>query len=70
MGKVYKFTAVVENAIAYASSTDASSDAACHSLKGAAATSATTENVEWAIEMLATSRQQEIYIRFSLLSEK
>ncbi|XP_011140290.2 LOW QUALITY PROTEIN: cilia- and flagella-associated protein 206 [Harpegnathos saltator] len=63
MGKVYKFTAAVENAVACASSTVASSDAACYSSRGAVATSVASENIEWAIEMLAASRQQEIYIR-------
>ncbi|XP_014487436.1 PREDICTED: UPF0704 protein C6orf165 homolog [Dinoponera quadriceps] len=69
MGKVYKFTAAVENAIVCTSSTDASADVACRSSsRRAAATLTTRENVEWAVEMLAASRQQEIYIR-KLLSD-
>ncbi|XP_011702835.1 PREDICTED: UPF0704 protein C6orf165 homolog [Wasmannia auropunctata] len=64
MTKIYKFTAVVENAITRMSidpsdaargiSTEAASDA--------------EEKIEWAIEMLTASRQQEIYIR-KLLSD-
>lgn len=69
MAKVYKFTAVVENTIACTSSTNVSLDAACsNNSKGATAMCTARENVEWAIEMLAASRQQEIYIR--LISEK
>lgn len=64
MAKIYKFTAVVENAITRMS-IDAS-NAACYSSKEAA--SDAEENIEWAIEMLTASRQQEIYIRY--LSKK
>lgn len=60
MAKIYKFTAVVENAITRMS-IDAS-DAACRGSKEAA--SDAEEKVEWAIEMLTASRQQEIYIRY------
>ncbi|XP_012222959.2 cilia- and flagella-associated protein 206 [Linepithema humile] len=61
MTKVYKFTAVVENAITRVS-TDIS-DAVCCSTKEAASISDMEEKVKWAIEMLTASRQQEIYIR-------
>jgi len=60
MAKIYKFTAVVENAI-MRMSIDIS-DAACCSSKDA--TSDAEEKLEWAIEMLTASRQQEIYIRY------
>ncbi|XP_011174414.1 cilia- and flagella-associated protein 206 [Solenopsis invicta] len=59
MTRIYKFTAVVENAI------DAS-DAACYSSEEAISNA--EERIEWAIEMLTASRQQEIYIR-KLLSD-
>lgn len=57
MAKVYKFTAVVENAITRTSIDVADAD----SSKGA--TSDLEEQIEWAIEMLTATRQQEIYIR-------
>lgn len=60
MTKIYKLTAVVENAITCIS-IDASDVAHC-SLKKAA--SDANGKIEWAIEMLTASRQQEIYIRF------
>lgn len=59
MTKIYKFTAVVENACMF-ETLDASDDAYC-SLKEAA--SDADGKIEWAIEMLMASRQQEIYIR-------
>ncbi|XP_011878807.1 PREDICTED: UPF0704 protein C6orf165 homolog [Vollenhovia emeryi] len=62
MAKIYKFTAVVENAVTRVS-TDAS-DAACCSSEEADADG----KIERAIEMLTASRQQEIYIR-KLLSD-
>ncbi|XP_011263065.1 cilia- and flagella-associated protein 206 [Camponotus floridanus] len=62
MAKVYKFTAVVENAITRTSIDIADAD----SSKGA--TSDLEEQIEWAIEMLTATRQQEIYIR-KLLSD-
>ncbi|KYN19793.1 PREDICTED: UPF0704 protein C6orf165 homolog [Trachymyrmex cornetzi] len=64
MAKIYKFTAVVENAVT-CMSIDVS-DAACCSSKEAA--SDAEEKIEWFIEMLTASRQQEIYIR-KLLSD-
>lgn len=59
MAKVYKFTAVVENAITCATDIP---NIVCDSPKGTA--SNLEEKIEWAIEMLTASRQQEIYIRF------
>ncbi|KYQ50231.1 hypothetical protein ALC60_10685 [Trachymyrmex zeteki] len=64
MAKIYKFTAAVENAVT-CMSIDVS-DAACCSSKEAA--SDAEEKIEWIIEMLTASRQQEIYIR-KLLSD-
>ncbi|XP_077266992.1 cilia- and flagella-associated protein 206 [Temnothorax americanus] len=64
MAKIYKFTAVVENAITRIS-IDAP-DAACSGSKEAALDA--DGKIEWAIEMLTASRQQEIYIR-KLLSD-
>lgn len=49
MAKVYKFTAVVENATTR--------------MLINASTSNLEKQIEWAIEMLTASRQQEIYIR-------
>lgn len=66
MAKIYKFTAVVENAITRIS-IDAS-DAACYSSQSEETASDANEEIEWAIEMLTASRQQEIYIR--LLSKE
>lgn len=60
MAKIYKFTAAVENAVT-CMSIDVS-DAACCSSKEAA--SDAEEKIEWIIEMLTASRQQEIYIRY------
>ncbi|XP_072759801.1 cilia- and flagella-associated protein 206 [Anoplolepis gracilipes] len=54
MAKVYKFTAVVENATTR--------------MLINASTSNLEKQIEWAIEMLTASRQQEIYIR-KLLSD-
>ncbi|XP_012543365.2 cilia- and flagella-associated protein 206 [Monomorium pharaonis] len=62
MAKIYKFTAVVENAITRMS-IDYASDAACYTSR-----EAQEDKIEWAIEMLTASRQQEIYIR-KLLSD-
>lgn len=55
MAKVYKFTAIVENAITRTSIGVAGSSKE--------ATSDLEEQIEWAIEMLTACRQQEIYIR-------
>jgi len=60
MAKIYKFTAVVENAVT-CMSIDVS-DAACCSSKEAISNA--EEKIEWIIEMLTASRQQEIYIRY------
>lgn len=57
MAKVYKFTAIVENTI---TSTSIDASYACSSKETA---SDLEEQIEWAIEMLTASRQQEIYIR-------
>lgn len=59
MAKVYKFTAVVENAITCATDIP---NIVRDIPKGIA--SDLEEKIEWAIEMLTASRQQEIYIRF------
>lgn len=62
MAKIYKFTAVVENAITCRDHVliDASDAVGCSSKE---TTSDEEKNIEWAIEMLTASRQQEIYIR-------
>ncbi|EZA52577.1 hypothetical protein X777_08060 [Ooceraea biroi] len=57
MARVYKLTAFVENAI---TSLDGS-NVAYHALNEEAIDA--DEKLEWALEMLATNRQQEIYIR-------
>ncbi|KAL6262791.1 hypothetical protein P5V15_005581 [Pogonomyrmex californicus] len=62
MAKIYKFTAIVENAITI----DSASKIVCCGSKEAASDAG--EKIEWAIEMLTASRQQEIYIR-KLLSD-
>lgn len=58
MAKVYKFTAVVENAITHTSIDVADADSSKE------ATSDLEEQIEWAIDMLTAGRQQEIYIRY------
>ncbi|XP_011645595.1 cilia- and flagella-associated protein 206-like [Pogonomyrmex barbatus] len=62
MAKIYKFTAIVENAITI----DSASKIVCCGSKEAESDAG--EKIEWAIEMLTASRQQEIYIR-KLLSD-
>ncbi|XP_012062355.1 PREDICTED: UPF0704 protein C6orf165 homolog [Atta cephalotes] len=63
MAKIYKFTAVVENTVT-CMSIDVS-DAACCSSKEAISNA--EEKIDWIIEMLTASRQQEIYIRKLLI---
>ncbi|KAG5338441.1 CF206 protein, partial [Acromyrmex heyeri] len=59
MVKIYKFTAIVENAVT-CMPIDVSDAAYCSSKEAA---SNVEEKIEWVIEMLTASRQQEIYIR-------
>ena len=60
MAKIYKFTAVVENAVT-CMSIDISDVICCNSKETA---SDVEEKIEWIIEMLTACRQQEIYIRY------